>query len=54
LGVSLTFLITRSYPAYDTLFIAAAQREGCPVAIFDQRLQDAFPDWILAPGSLLA
>ena len=40
------------HPAYDTLFIAAAQHEGTLVTTFDQRLRATFPEWTREPGSL--
>lgn len=46
---ALGLAIDADHPAYDTLFLAAAQRERCRVATFDQRLQQAFPEWTLAP-----
>ena len=51
---ALRLAIDADHPAYDTLFIAAAQREGTRVVTFDKRLQTAFPDWTLAPETFLA
>ena len=50
---ALRLAIDADHPAYDTLFIAAAQHEGTRVVTFDKRLQDAFPDWALAPEAFL-
>lgn len=50
---ALRLAIDTDHPAYDTLFIAAAQYEGSQVVTFDKRLQDAFPDWALAPKAFL-
>ena len=50
---ALSLAIDADHPAYDALFIAAAQREGTQVVTFDKRLQTAFPDWTLAPEAVL-
>ena len=41
---ALAFAIEANHPAYDTLFIAAAQQEETRVVTFDSRLVRAFPD----------
>lgn len=50
---ALSLAVEADHPAYDTLCIAAAQHEGTQVVTFDKRLQDAFPDWALAPEAFL-
>lgn len=49
---ALRLAIEADHPAYDTLFIAAAQHEGTFVATFDQRLRATFPEWTREPGDL--
>ena len=38
---------------YDTLFVELAQREGIPMASYDEPLRKKFPDVVFAPSALL-
>ncbi len=40
---ALQLACARAHPAYDTLFIALAEREGIPVVTYDNKLQQRFP-----------
>ncbi|MBN1960946.1 MAG: type II toxin-antitoxin system VapC family toxin [Deltaproteobacteria bacterium] len=44
--------VTYKHPAYDTLFIELAVREGCKLATFDQRLIELFPAIACRPHEL--
>ncbi len=48
---ALALAVEADHPVYDTLFVAAALREGTRVITFDRRLHKAFPDHVvLAEG----
>ena len=36
--------LAADHPVYDTLFVELAEREGCPLATFDQKLLKKFPE----------
>jgi predicted nucleic acid-binding protein len=42
------------HPAYDTLFVELAHRASAPLATFDQKLLDRFPEVARRPATLLA
>jgi predicted nucleic acid-binding protein len=44
--------VREDHPVYDTLFVVLARREGLPLATFDRRLLDRFPDVAVRPGQL--
>ena len=40
--------VEKNHPAYDTLFIAAAEYCGCPCLTSDRKFLDAFPEQTIA------
>jgi predicted nucleic acid-binding protein len=44
--------VAHQHPAYDTLFVELAVREGCRLATFDQRLLKLFPAVACLPRAL--
>lgn len=44
--VALQLAVQTSHPFYDTLFVAAAIREGVQVITFDRKLATKFPDLV--------
>ena len=50
---ALTLAVRSDHSPYDTLFVAAAEREGLMLLTYDRRLQDAFPSRAIDPGAFL-
>ena len=46
--------VLHSHPAYDTVFVALAMREGIPLATWDERVLRRFPDVARRPRDLAA
>jgi predicted nucleic acid-binding protein len=46
--------IEAGHPAYDTLFVELAHRQSAPLATFDQKVLDRFPEVAIRPATLLA
>ena len=53
-GSALTLAAKSDHSPYDTLFVAAAEREGLKLLTYDRRLRDAFPGTSLDPATFLA
>lgn len=51
---ALELACAHDHPAYDTVFVALALREGVPLATFDQRLLARFPRTCVRPVELHA
>ncbi len=51
---ALTLAARSQHSPYDTLFVAAAEREGTKLLTYDRRLRDAFPETAIDPGDFLA
>lgn len=51
---ALTRATSAGLPAYDTLFVELAQREGVRLATFDSALLAQFPAIAIRPGALVA
>jgi predicted nucleic acid-binding protein len=45
--------LAADHPAYDTLFVELAVRESTPLATFDQKVLQRFPDVARRPAALL-
>ncbi len=45
--------IDAGHPAYDTLFVELAHRESAPLATFDKKVLDRFPDVAHRPAQLV-
>lgn len=45
--------IASRHPAYDTLFVELAVREGAPLASYDRKLRRKFPTVVQSPSLLL-
>jgi len=45
--------VAHEHPAYDTLFVELAVREGTRLATFDERLLELFPRIACRPGELI-
>jgi predicted nucleic acid-binding protein len=41
------------FRSYDTLFVAAAEREGVELLTYDRKLRDAFPATAVDPAEYL-
>jgi predicted nucleic acid-binding protein len=50
---ALTLAVQSDHSPYDTLFVAAAEREGSVLLTYDRRLKDAFPSTAVDPGAFL-
>ena len=46
---ALELALSADHAAYDTLFVALAEREGTAVITYDSRLRRKFPDMTLSP-----
>ena len=51
--VALTLALDGGVSAYDTLFVALAQRRSLPLATFDRQVLRAFPDVAQRPGKIV-
>ena len=51
---ALELAIQVGHPAYDTLFVALAEREGTQLITYDAKLLAAFPKIAMAPAEFLA
>lgn len=51
---ALTLAVQSGVAAYDTLFVALAQREKVPLVTLDAQVLKAFPDVAIRPGEALA
>ncbi len=51
---ALRLAVQYDHPAYDTLFVAAAQRHRAPLATFDKGLLARFPAVAYRPGRIAA
>jgi predicted nucleic acid-binding protein len=50
--LALRLAVQSDHPAYDTLFVALAIREGGPLATFDRRVLERFPRIARRPSDL--
>ena len=51
---ALVLAVESNHPAYDTYFIAAAEREDTQVVSFDKKLKAVFPDRVLTAAEFLS
>jgi predicted nucleic acid-binding protein len=51
---ALTLAVKSQHSPYDTLFVAAAEREGTKLLTYNPRLRDSFPQTAIDPGDFLA
>ena len=52
-GRALELALDRNHPAYDTLFVALAERKGLPLLTSDKKLLARFPELALHPEAYL-
>ena len=51
-GGAFVLASAHDHPAYDTLYVELAQRLDVPLATFDDRLLEKFPDTAIRPGRI--
>lgn len=51
---ALALALDAQHPAYDMMFVAAAERFGSPLITYDKKLARFFPELVMSPDALAA